>query len=66
MEAIMAFAGTFDLDKKTNVKFAAASTESALNHYGPIQTRSVYIYANGNLKKSFDGQTDIENILDAL
>jgi peroxiredoxin len=65
-ESIQAFAESFDLDGRKNVKFASASTESVLNHYGPIQTPSVYIYSNGKLKKSFNGQTEIENILNAL
>lgn len=66
MESIKAFAESLDLDNKDNVKFAWTSTESVLNHYGPIQTPSVYIYSNGKLKESFNGQTDIENILGAL
>lgn len=66
MEAITAFAESFDLDNKDNVKFARASTQSVLDHYGPIQTPSVYIYSNGKLKASFNGQTDIERILAAL
>lgn len=66
MENIMTFARTFNLDAKENVKFAWTSTEGVLNHYGPIQTPSVYIYSSGKLKKVFNGQTDIENILAAL
>jgi peroxiredoxin len=64
--SIQAFAESFDLHDRKNVKFASASTESVLDHYGPIQTPSVYIYSNGKLKKSFNGETDIENILKAL
>ena len=66
LEAIQAFGESFDLDDKDNVRFGWASTESVLSHYGPIQTPSVYIYANGKLKQSFNGQTDIENIIGAL
>lgn len=66
MEAIKAFAESFDLDNKDNVRFARASTESVLKHYGPIQTPSIYIYAEGKLKNSFNGQTEIERILGAL
>ena len=66
MEAITAFAESFNLDSKKNVRFARASTESVLGHYGPIQTPSVYIYSDGKLKESFNGQTEIERILEAL
>jgi peroxiredoxin len=66
MEQITAFAKTFDLDNKANVKFTWTSTEGVLNHYGSIQTPSVYIYDEGKLKRSFNGQTEIETILSAL
>ena len=66
MESIRAFAESFDLDDRKNVKFGWTSTESVLEHYGPIQTPSVYIYSGAKLRKSFNGQTDIENIIEAL
>ena len=65
-QSITAFAENFNLHKKENVRFAWTSTEGVLNHYGPIQTPSVYIYSNGRLKQSFNGQTDVQNIIDAL
>ena len=66
LDAIQAFGESLNLDGKENVRFGWASTESVLSHYGPIQTPSVYIYAKGKLKQSFKGQTDLENIVDAL
>lgn len=66
MDQIMAFAKSFDLDGKDNVKFAWTNPEGVLTYYGPIPTPSVYIYANGKMKQSFNGQTDIETILKAL
>lgn len=66
IEQINAFAETYKLAGKQNVKFAWTSTDGVLNHYGAIRTPSVYIYSNGALKGSFNGQTDIENILNAL
>lgn len=66
MEHINGFAQNFNLHDKENVRFAWTTTEGVLNHYGPIPTPSVYIYSNGRLKQSFQGQTDIENILSAL
>ena len=66
MQQIIAFAENFNLKNKKNVKFTWTSTEGVLNHYGAIQTPSVYIYSDGRLKHSFNGQTDIESILSAL
>lgn len=66
MEEIQAFAESLDLDNHDNVKFAWTSTESVLTYYGPIKTPSMYIYKNGKLKTSFNGQTDVQNVIDAL
>ena len=66
MDQITEFAKTFDLDNKNNVKFSWTTTEGVLNTYGPIQTPSIYIYDGGKLKRSFNGQTEIETILEAL
>jgi len=66
MDAINGFAESFDLDDRENVTFAWASTESVLDHYGPIQTPSVYIYSHGKLKRYFNGQTEIESIVNSL
>ena len=66
LEQISSFAEMFRLQNKNNVKFAWTTTEGVLNHYGAIRTPSVYIYSNGKLKGSFNGQTDIENIINAL
>ena len=66
IDQIKSFAETFRLYDKDNVKFAWTATEGVLNHYGAIRTPSVYIYSNGKLKRSFNGQTDVENIINAL
>jgi peroxiredoxin len=66
MDKIKMFAEDYHLDQKKNVIFAWTSTDGVLNHYGPIPTPSVYIYADGKLKKSFNGQTGVENILNSL
>jgi hypothetical protein len=66
MEQITRFAETFELDNKENVKFAWTTTEGVLDNYGPIPTPSVYIYSDGRLKRSFNGQTNIETILSVL
>ena len=66
MDQIMAFARNFNLDNKDNVKFAWTSSEGVLTYYGPIQTPSIYIYSEGKLRQKFNGQTEIETILQAL
>jgi len=66
MENITAFARNFDLDNVEKVKFAWTSTEGVLTYYGPIQTPSIYIYSDGRLKQSFNGQTSVDKILEAL
>lgn len=66
MDEIDAFAQTYKLKEKKQVKFAWTSTEEVLDHYGAIRTPSVYIYSDGALKGSFNGQTDIQNIINAL
>lgn len=66
MEEIQAFAETLDLADRDNVRFAWTSTESVLTYYGPIQTPSIYIYKDGKLKASFNGETDVQNVIDAL
>jgi peroxiredoxin len=66
MPEIMNFARDYGLNNQKNVKFAFTATEGVLNHYGPIQTPSVYIYADGKLLKSFNGQTAIDSIISSL
>lgn len=66
MDQIRGFAQNFRLQGKSNVRFAWTTTESVLTYYGPIPTPSIYIYSAGRLKQSFQGQTDMENILRAL
>lgn len=66
MDQIMAFARNFKLDDKENVKFAWTAPEGVLTYYGPIQTPSIYIYSDGRLRQTFNGQTEIGNIIRAL
>lgn len=66
MDQITAFAKSFNLDDAPQVKFARTAPEGVLTYYGPIPTPSVYIYSDGKLRQSFNGQTDIEMILKAL
>ncbi|HET7179470.1 MAG TPA: redoxin domain-containing protein [Chryseosolibacter sp.] len=66
MEQITAFAKNFKLDNKPNVIFALTTNEGVLTYYGPVPTPSIYVYSQGKLRTSFNGQTDVENIIKAL
>lgn len=66
MEQITAFAKNFKLDQKSNVKFAWTTNEGVLTYYGAIPTPSIYVYSQGKLRTSFNGQTEVENIVKAL
>lgn len=66
IEQINAFAKNFGLDDKKNVRFAWTANEGVLTYYGAIPTPSIYIYSKGELRTSFNGQTEVENILKAL
>lgn len=58
------FAQEYKLGNQPNIHFAQTSIESILQHFGPIDTPSVFIYSDkGMLKKSFIGETPIEQIL---
>jgi cytochrome oxidase Cu insertion factor (SCO1/SenC/PrrC family) len=66
LEQIVAFAKNFKLNDKDNVKFALTTNEGVLTYYGPVPTPSIYLYSEGKLRTSFNGQTDVENIIKAL
>ncbi len=66
MEQIAAFAKNFKLDGKQNVKFAWTANEGVLTYYGPIPTPSIYVYSKGELRSSFNGQTEVEEIVKSL
>jgi peroxiredoxin len=67
MEVIQQFAKDYKLEDKPNVFFGSTSVESVLNNYGAISAPSIYVYtAEGKLKKSFNGQTDVQQIIQML
>ncbi len=58
------FAQEYKLGNEPNIHFAQTSLESILNHFGPVDAPSVFIYSDeGRLKKSFIGETPIDQIL---
>jgi peroxiredoxin len=62
-DEIRKFAQEYELEDKPNVVFAMAQVSQVIRNYGPISAPSVYIYAEGKLMKSFNGETAIEVIL---
>ncbi|HEY0651618.1 MAG TPA: redoxin domain-containing protein [Chryseosolibacter sp.] len=66
MPEIEKFAMTYRLKDKENVVFGNTAAENVLNHFGPIPAPSIYIYNDQTLKKSFEGQTDVNEIVSSL
>jgi hypothetical protein len=66
MPDIEKFATTYKLKGKENILFGNTAAENVLNHFGPIPAPSIYIYNDQQLKKSFEGQTDVGEIVSAL
>lgn len=60
------FAATYNLKGKENILFGNTAAENVLNNYGPIPAPSIYIYNDQTLKKSFEGQTDVNEIIRSL
>jgi peroxiredoxin len=62
-----AFAKQYGLDGQANVKFGITAVENVLNNFGAISAPSMYIYnGSGKLVKKFNGETDIQQILEAI
>jgi hypothetical protein len=66
MPEIEKFAVTYKLKGKENVVFGNTAAENVLNNFGPIPAPSIYIYNDQTMKKSFEGQTDVNLIIQAL
>lgn len=67
LEVIKEFAAKYGLADKPNVYFASTSVEGILENFGAIPAPSVYIYnKEGELKESFNGQTDLDVIVKYL
>jgi peroxiredoxin len=62
-----AFAKQYGLSGHANVKFGVTAVENVLNNFGAISAPSMYIYdGGGKLVKKFNGETDIQQILEAI
>ena len=63
---INAFARIQQLDQESNVFFAQTDVNHILDHFGPIETPSVFIYREGKKVAQFIGETPIDQIIEAL
>ena len=66
MTAVEKFGNDYNLLSQPNVHFGSTTVESVLNSFGPIPTPSVYIYLDQRLVKKFNGEVQIEKILQAI
>ena len=66
MNSIEAFGKSYDLLGHSNVNFGSTTVENVLRSFGPIPAPSVYIYTDQKLRKKFNGETNIESILQAI
>lgn len=63
---ISAFAEMHGMDSDENVMFAWSPSDGVLDHYGPITTPAIYVYSGSRLKASFNGKTDVAEIIEML
>jgi peroxiredoxin len=67
MDIINRFAKDHKLDNQPNVQFGWTSVNNVLDNFGAIPAPSIYIYnKEGKLVKNFNGQTDLELVINAL
>ncbi len=67
LEEIQEFANEYKLNSIANVKFGQIAPDKVFVNFGSIPTPSLYIYsADRKLKKQFNGETPIEQIISAL
>ena len=64
--ALEKFGNDYNLLSQPNVHFGSTTVESVLNSFGPIPTPSVYIYLDQRLVKKFNGEVQIEKILQVI
>lgn len=66
-DVIEKFANDYRLSGNSNIFFGRTEIESIINNFGQISAPSVYVYTQeGKLKKNFNGETPIEDILQSL
>ena len=66
MKEIRAFASTYGLADKGNIRFGATDVATVIRSFGSIPAPSVFIYNGGKQKAAFKGETEIGQIISAL
>lgn len=67
MTEVQDFAAKYDLTRIDNVRFGTTDMQSLADNFGSIPAPSFYIYnSTGNLVTKFNGETDINKILNAI
>jgi len=66
LTAIEKFGNDYNLLSQPNIYFGSTTVENVLKSFGPIPTPSVYIYLDQRLVKKFNGEVQIEKILQAI
>lgn len=67
VDVLKKFATDYGLENQPNVIFGQVTVDHVIQYYGQIHAPSIYIYnAQGKLKKSFNGKTDVNMIIEAL
>jgi peroxiredoxin len=64
--AIEKFAGEYDLAGKPNVFFGTTTVQNVIDNFGAIAAPSVYIYSDQQLRNNFNGEVDIQKILQVI
>jgi peroxiredoxin len=61
------FAADYGLDNHPDVIFGQVAVDGVIQNFGQVHTPSVYIYSEkGEMIKSFNGKTDVNQIISAL
>ncbi len=67
VDQIREFAVKYKLAGKPHITFGSTPSENILNNFGPIPAPSIYLYnENARLVRSFNGQTDVNEIIKYL
>jgi len=66
MKEIRAFASTYGLAGKGNIRFGATDVATVIKSFGSIPAPSVFIYNSGKQKAAFKGEAEIGQIINAL
>lgn len=66
LQEIERFSQDYELNGQENIHFGMVGFQAVLDNFGPIPAPSLYIYNDGKLRRKFNGQTDVGEIVEAL